>query len=571
MVGEDRGIGRWPRIAEEQGGRGRWRAWLALACFSASVSLGCDSDEPTPLPPGIDELVDPSSVIPDPQFGYEEESPLPRPNIVVVLVDDMGYSDIGAYGGEIETPNLDHLADEGLRLTDFHNAARCWTTRASLLTGLHHHQVGFAGDLQRVDEDPGEAPFEGHLTRDGATIAELLGAAGYRTYMSGKWHVGENPEHWPRKRGFDRFFGLISGGTSHFELLQDHPGGRQMALDDDPWVPGEDFYSTDAFTDYALQFLDQHVEDHPDSPFFLYLSYTAPHWPLHAPAEDIERYEGVYDVGWEAIREARFQRLLELGLVRPGTELPPFPDDVVPWSEVPDRASQVRKMQVHAAMVDRIDQNIGRVLAALDTYGVRDDTLVVFLSDNGASAEDASARGFNDENTPIGEPGSYVSLGKAWATVSNTPFRHHKGTMYAGGTATPFIMNWPPASYRRGDVVMDAVGHVIDLVPTLLQVAKAEYPRTSSGHVLEPLVGRTLAPLLWEGDGPGSRSLFWGHNGHKALRLGPWKLVKHKHDGWALYGLHDDPTEVHDLSETYPIFFDAMRDGWSYWAESLGL
>ncbi len=263
------------------------------------------------------------------------EPPRARPNIVVIMADDMGYADIGAYGGEIDTPNVDTLAREGIRFTQFYNTARCWPTRASLLTGLYPHQVGLGGAITPVGRPLGEpGAYQGYLSGSAPTVAELLRAAGYRTYMAGKWHLGERPEHWPRRRGFDRYFGLISGASSYFEIIRDQPRRRQMALDDEPWDPPDDgFYMTDAITDYAVRFIEDHASDRHDSPFFLYVPYTAPHWPLHALPEDIAKYEGRYDAGWDTLRAERYQRMKDLGLIGERHVLSPRPDSIPPFSD----------------------------------------------------------------------------------------------------------------------------------------------------------------------------------------------------------------------------------------------
>ncbi|MEM6703210.1 MAG: sulfatase-like hydrolase/transferase [Acidobacteriota bacterium] len=347
---------------------------------------------------------------PEPNDAVPFSAGAPRPNVVLILADDLGYSDIGSYGGEIRTPHLDLLAAQGLRFSQFYNAGRCCPTRAALLTGRYAHEAGVGRMVSPVGLEITAGAYQGFLAREVPTIAESLRTSGYGTYLSGKWHVGERSEHWPSRRGFDRTFSLISGASSYWEILREgNPMVRQMSRDGEPWEPTEDFYMTDAFTQAAVEQLQHHQRERPDAPFFLYLAYTAPHWPLHAPEEDIARYQGRYDGGWEALRRERWQRLQAMHLFP--AEMPQIerPASVPAWKDVEDKDRWSDLMEVYAAMVDRMDQGIGRVLDQLDAMRVAEDTLVIFLSDNGACAESIANRGLDDPSVALGGRGSYVA------------------------------------------------------------------------------------------------------------------------------------------------------------------
>ncbi len=364
-----------------------------------------------------------------------------RPNIVLIMADDMGFSDIGSYGGEISTPNLDALSANGLRFRQFYNAARCCPTRASLLTGLYAHQAG----VGHMVGDYGHPSYQGRLNDRCVTIAEVLKDAGYTTLMSGKWHVGENRPHWPVDRGFDEYFGLISGGSNYFKL----DGARQMATGNDPYTPPDDgsFYMTDAFSDNAVRFLEEHGAK-PD-PFFLYLPYTAPHWPLHAKPEDIERYVGKYGMGWEVLRQQRFARQQETGIRAETWTLSPRDPDVPAWDDAQDKALWERRMEVYAAMIDCMDQGIGRVVETIRNLGKLDNTLIMFLSDNGGCHEDADIEQgtprntWGDPNAMPGDAGSFDGYDRPWANASNTPFRMFKSWVHEGGISSPLVCHWP--------------------------------------------------------------------------------------------------------------------------------
>jgi arylsulfatase len=469
------------------------------------------------------------------------------PNIVLILADDLGYSDLGCYGSEIRTPNLDRLAGEGMRFARFYNGARCCPTRAALLTGLYAHQAG----VGHMVEDCGRPGYLGRLNDRCVTIAQVLRACGYRTYLSGKWHVGKEKPHRPVDRGFDRSLGLLTFDGHYWRL----PPGGLLLEDDRPWKPEkEPFYFTDVFTDAAVRFLDEH-RGRPE-PFFLYLAYTAPHWPLHAWPEDIARYRGAYDDGWDAVRERRHRRLRDLGLV--DGPLSPRHPDVPAWNDVPDKERESLKMAIYAAQVDRLDQGVGRVLARLPDPG---NTLVLFLSDNGASHE--SYPHLTKRDGPPGSAETFDFPGLPWANVSNAPFRHHKRLVHEGGIATPLIARWPGV-IRPGTLTREA-GHVIDLMATAVDVSGATYPAHAP-----PLEGTSLVPAF-RGGTLAPRTLFWEHEGNRAARQGRWKAVALHGRAWELYDLEADPAELRDLAAAEPERVRALGELYGDWARRAGV
>lgn len=472
-----------------------------------------------------------------------------RPNILVILTDDMGYSDLGCYGGEIATPNLDSLAQGGLRYTSMYNTSKCWTTRISLLTGLYH---------QRSERD----------FRNTALIGEVLRPAGYRTLWSGKHHADFNPY----ERGFDHFSGFLGGAINFW-----NPGGKNAregepepgwaadywwAFDDKkvkPYVPDKSFYATDTFTDWALEWLDE--ERPAEEPFFLYMAYNAPHWPLQAHPEDIAKYEGYYTDGYEAMRQARYARQIEMGLYDPKTA-PLSPPDHVDWDALTDqeRAEEALLMQIHAAMVDRVDQNVGRLIDKLKVMGEFENTLILFLVDNGASHEKRKPKPPNDE--PWGSVGSYESIGQSWANAANTPLRKWKVTSMEGGINTPMIAHWPQGiSAESGSICREAC-HLVDLMPTFMELAGdgAEYPSK-----LHPLDGISLLPTLTGKPLERQDPLYFEYRGWRAIRDGEWKLVRLNDTPWQLYNLESDRTETTDLAAQHPERVEQMAQAWDSW------
>ena len=492
-----------------------------------------------------------------------------RPNVIVILVDDMGFSDLGCYGGEIETPHLDALAAGGLRFTRFYNAARCCPTRAALLTGLYPHQAG----IGHMVADYGVPSYQGYLNDRCVTLAEALRPAGYATLMSGKWHVGSAPGQWPLDRGFDRYWGTPSGGGVYFkDTLQIRKevffveGAERIEVPDD-------LYVTDDFTDHAMAFIEEAATE-TKKPFFLYLAHIAPHWPLQAKPEDIAKYAGRYDAGWDEVRARRFARQKELGIVSAEPVLSPRDPQAKAWNEVSAEARRelAHRMEIYAAQIDSIDQNVGRLVAKLKALGQFGNTLILFLSDNGCSAEGGPG-GFSrgEKGAPIGTGLSYASGGLEWANVSDTPFRRFKTETHEGGIATPLIAHWPAGIEARGALV-DEPGHIIDLMPTLLEIAGATYPESHRGEAVQAMEGKSLVPLFGP-DPPAAepRPLFWEHEGNRAVHVGDWKLVAPHKREWELYDLSADPVEGNNLASTHPERARDLAAQWDAWAARVGV
>jgi arylsulfatase A-like enzyme len=488
------------------------------------------------------------------------ETANPRPNIIIIMADDMGFSDIGCYGSEISTPNIDKLAVNGIKLRSFYNAGRCCPTRASLLTGNYSHAVGMGGMVSFEDEKVEKGSYQGYLDPSVPTIAERLHAAGYNTYMTGKWHVGERPEHWPLKRGFDKYFGLISGASSYFEVLKEKRK-RFMVLNDQEYVlPTEGYYATDAFTNKAIEFINQ--ADKKANPFFLYLAYTAPHFPLHAYEEDIAKYEKFYLQGWDVTRENRFKKMQKLGLLDKRYALTTRPNNIPAWNSVQDKATWARKMAVYAAMIDRMDRNIGKLIKNLEDTKQLDNTFIVFLSDNGGCDENVDDRKLGLPTKRIGERGSYGTYDYQWANVSNTPFKLYKKFTHEGGIISPCIMHWP-AKIKPKKGYMDAPSHVIDLLPTSLDLAQA--PAATNIH------GQSLS-YLWTGKKANPRTLYWEHQGNEAIRTGNFKLVKEADEAdWALYDLETDPSENKNIAQQSEKKVAEMSIDFDVWAKKVGV
>ncbi len=502
-----------------------------------------------------------------------EEQTDKRPNIILILADDMGYSDLGCMGSEIKTPNLDRLAGNGLLMTQFYNTSRCCPTRASLLTGLYPHQAGMGSMVNGLPEVPS---YQGYLNEQCVTLGEALGEAGYTTLLSGKWHVGEEEEHWPDKRGFEKSFAFINGASSYYNLKPYRPGSepRQMALNGEPYYPGEDFYMTDAISDYAVKFIDEQKDS--TAPFFLYLAYTAPHWPLHALPEDIAKYRGQYQKGWAAVRQERYQALLERGIIDSTWALsPPYEENIPDWDTLSAEEKDLwdLRMATYAAMIDRMDQGIGKVIRVLEDQKKLDNTLIVFMSDNGGCHEEV----FNwnivyGQSGQTGTPNSFDAYGFPWANASNTPFRLFKSLTMEGGIATPLIAHFPKMieKGRKGD----QVGHVIDLMATCLELAETKYPEEYQGRKITPTPGKSLVPVFKGEQREGHPFLFWEHNGSQAIRRGDWKLVQTLWGGpedWALYNLAEDRTELHNLADARPELVKELQQQYESWADSLGV
>lgn len=513
-----------------------------------------------------------------------------RPNVLLILNDDMGYSDIGCFGGEIDTPNLDRLANDGLRLTQFYNTPRCSPSRASLLTGLYPHQTG----IGILTYPTGPEGYAGDLNGDCVTVAEVLKDHGYRTYMSGKWHISTNlvepTESWPMQRGFDEFYGTIIGAGSFYYPNTLTRGNENIDHEarDDP-----SYFYTDAISDQAATFIREHLEKHPATPFFQYVAYTAPHWPLHAHEEDIAKYKGRFDAGWDRLREERLKRMIDAGLVSPDWRLTDRDPTQPPWEDAEDKAWLLRCMEVYAAQVDRMDQGIGRIVDALVDTGQLDNTLIIFLSDNGACAEDIPenvrieelvnelmiARSHTRDGEEVvagnfphimpGPENTYQSYGTAWANLSNTPFRLYKHWTHEGGVSTPLICHWPDG-IRKGGGLRHTPGHIPDIMATIMDVTGAGYPRRHHGQDIPPMEGHSLASVFADDHLP-DRPMFWEHEGNAAVRFGRWKLVREYPGDWELYDMPVDRTEMHDLAAEYADVVADLAAQYDAWAARCGV
>lgn len=533
-------------------------------------------------------------------FTADGQRSVARPNIIVIMGDDMGYSDIGCYGGEINTPNLDALAATGLRMTQFYNTARCCPTRASLLTGVYPHQAGVGWMM----EDRGTPGYRGDLSTETPTIAEMLKPAGYATYMAGKWHVtpkvrpNQSTENWPRQRGFDRFYGTIHGAGSFFDPNSLTRENRLISPFADPEYQPETYYYTDAITDHATRYIDEHIHNQDGrvpGPFFLYVAYTAAHWPMHALPEDIAKYEGKYREGYGPIREARLKKMHELGLLDPKWKMTSQADD---WSKVDDVQWEERGMEVYAAMVDRMDQGIGKIVAKLKETGQFENTLILFLQDNGGCAEGMGRGGKNQQRAegptlpamsaealqldmiprqtrdgyPVlqgrgvlpGPADTYIGYGRGWANVSNTPFREYKHWVHEGGISTPLIAHWPAGISRHGELE-PTPSHLIDIAATCVDLGQGKRGGGFSVELAKPLEGVSLAPLF-RGEKIDREAIYWEHEGNRAVRQGKWKLVAKENQPWELYDMEADRTETHNLAVEMPDRVQQMQSDWDAWA-----
>lgn len=518
----------------------------------------------------------------------------PRPNVVLIVADDLGFSDIGCYGGEIPTPHIDRLARDGIRFSQFYNCAVCVPTRASLLTGLYPHQTGRALPAEPGWLDAGIAttrdgliPHEGHyraeaygrsepgvpggLSLDCPTLADILSQSSYRTLMSGKWHCGEAVDYWPVNRGFDRYFGLLEGAANYFNPKKDYLRPRTLMLDRDVYAfPATSFYMTDAISEYAVQFLDEYAGD--EKPFFLYLPYTAPHAPLQAWPEDIKKFQGQFADGWDVLRRRRYQRLIDEGIISETCALSPRDDAVNAWrlaTLLHQTEKLEHRMEVYAAQVASMDAGIGRVLERLDRHGVEKNTMVIFLSDNGAyGGELDSDLGELDSTLPPGGENSYESYGRGWANLGSTPFRLYKSWLHEGGIAAPLVIRWPDRVMPTKGI-RHTVSHVMDLFPTLLELAGATYPSRWHERATPSLEGRSLVSVLESDKATPPRTLFWENFGHRAVRRGDWKLVA-KHHRWELYNLKTDRSEMHDLAGAHPDKVRELAVQYDQWARRVG-
>jgi arylsulfatase len=517
--------------------------------------------------------------------AHDKQVELKKPNILLIMLDDMGYSDLGCYGGEIQTPNIDSLAATGVRFTQMHNCARCCPTRASLLTGQYPQLAGING-------------MGVNLAMNTATIAEVLKANGYHTGMTGKWHLSatkpvDDPVeqlrwmahqvdygpfsplgNYPCNRGFEEHWGVIWGVVNYFDPFS-------LVHNEEPIteVP-RDFYMTDFITQKSLDLLDEYSKD--DKPFFLYVAHTAPHWPLHALPEDIAKYRDRYQEGWEALRHERYERMLAMGLIDSTTYKLPENSSGRKWADCKEKDYEAACMAVHAAMVDHVDQGVGKLIAKLKEKGMYGNTLILVLSDNGASYERGYPPGFDrpgftrdstliEYNSP--DPGAETTwnyIGKAWASAVNTPFRFWKKESYEGGSATPFIVHWTNGLEGKENTINRGLAHVIDVLPTCLELAGASYPDSINGQKTIAPAGKSFLPLLWDGHSIHD-TLYWEHEGGRAIRIGDWKMSSLPGEPWELFHIPEDHTEMNNLSAENPLKVEEMNQAWERWARKAGI
>ena len=498
--------------------------------------------------------------------GEKVDPPAGKPNFLVILADDMGFSDAGCYGGEVATPNLDKLAAGGLRFTQFYSTGRCWPSRSCLLTGYYAQQI-------RMDPPRGRLPAWTRLA------PHYLKPAGYRSYHSGKWHVNGAPMPL-RDGGFDKSYYLRDQNRFFSPKVHWKDDQRLKAVS-----PEEGYYATTAIADHALECLTEHAAKHKDKPFFHYLAFTSPHFPLHALQKDIDRYRGKYAKGWDAVRKARFKRMSDMGIincalsglepdVKPGWNLkedqikkrigPGEVGRAIPWSELTDaqKTFQSTKMAIHAAMIDRMDREIGRVLDKLKSIGALENTVIVFLSDNGASAELMIRADGHDPTAAPGSWRSHLCLGPPWSTASNTPFRMHKSWVHEGGIASPLIVHWPAGLKARGKLRHNP-GHFVDILPTVLELAGVKRSANWKGKPTPPLAGRSIVSAFTRDNSADHDFLYFNHSGNRAIRVGYWKLVSAGRKGpWELYDLRTDRCEMKNLAAKYPEKVSELSKVW---------
>lgn len=494
-----------------------------------------------------------------------------KPNIIVILADDMGFSDLGCYGSEIKTPNIDAMAAAGLRYKQFYNAARCCPTRASLLTGLYPHQAGLGWMTAAGTNAPA---YEGNLNNKCVTIAEVLKTSNYNTYMTGKWHVtnerkidGGIKDNWPKQRGFDKFFGILAGGGNYYTT--------PVYSDNTRYNPPDNFYLTDAISDTSVQYIQDHFAQNNEKPFFMYVAYTAPHWPLHAPKNVVDEYLNTYTSGWDSLRQQRFTKQKTIGLFDNNTPLTARDKNVPAWNTLTDAEKEDIKMRmaVYAAQIDMMDKGIGKILQTLKQQNQLENTLIFFLSDNGACAEFVSS---GKSKTPDGSKESFESYRIHWANVSSTPFKEYKHYTYEGGIATPLIVHWPKgmAAPMQNSFIAE-YGHITDIMATCIDVAGATYPSVFNNKKIHALQGKSLLPHFAGGTRQRG-AVYWEHEGNIAVRNGKWKLVNKTEEGKAfnnqfqLYDMDADPVEMNDLSKQHPQQVAAMYNSWQQWAAQVG-
>lgn len=497
-----------------------------------------------------------------------------RPNIILILADDMGYSDIGCYGGEIDTPNINKLASNGIRYKQFYNAARCCPTRAALMTGVYPHQAGMGW---MAAADLGTPEYQGNLNNTSVTIAEVLNSVGYKTYMTGKWHLtndrktrGGVKDNWPMQRGFDNYFGIIPGGANYFTPMV-YSGNKKYHAPDD-------FYLTNAISDTSVAYIKKHYNSEEKvNPMFMYVAYTSPHWPLHALQKDIDKYRETYKIGWDSLRKQRFERQKILGLFSENTFMNPRDEEIPAWKDIPEskREEMAMRMAIYAAQVDIMDQGIGRIIGELKRNNALDNTLIFFLSDNGACAEFISS---GKSKKVDGTADTFESYRINWANASSTPFKEYKHYTYEGGIATPMIVHWPAGIKENlNGGFANSYGEIMDIMATCIEVAQANYPDKFNGYKITPLQGKSLLGNF-RGKDIERGKIFWEHEANIAMRDGKWKMVaktepdeKFSKSTLKLYDLENDPTEMTDLSSEYPEKLEEMYNEWRSWGKEINI
>lgn len=500
-----------------------------------------------------------------------------RPNIILILADDMGYSDIGPFGSEIDTPNLNRLAKNGMTMSQYYNNPRCCPSRASIMTGLYPHQAGMGMMTADYERYPFPA-YAGNLSKQTVTIPEALKTAGYNTAMTGKWHLTqekdkEDKSNWPVQRGFDRFWGMTAGAAVYF-----NPTSLISQNTPLPEPDKDKFYYTDEIASHAAGFIDD-MSKQKDKPFFLYCAFNAPHWPIQAPEATIRKYEKRYAEGWDSIREERHKRQIASGLIDPKWPMTKRDARVPPWEKASYKDWEMRRYAVYAAMVDHVDQGVGRIVRKLEEKGILDNTLIIFMADNGGNSEEMGQmkpmpgrpkvyQG-NDPKVMPGPWTTYQSIGIPWGNVCNTPFRLYKHYAHEGGISSPFVAHWPKGIRPQSKADTRNIGHETDLMPTFLELAGAKYPEKVAAGPIPPMVGQSLAPVF-QGQLRAREPIFWEHEGNKAVRAGRWKLVSRFPEGWELYNMEEDRTETTDVAKQNAPRVQRMTQMYDNWAKMVG-
>lgn len=495
-----------------------------------------------------------------------------RPNILLILVDDMGYSDISCFGGEIDTPNLNNLAANGLRYTQFYNGARSCPSRAALMTGLHPHMTGIGW---MTDRNLGYQGYTGELSKNCVTIAEVLKSAGYSTYMAGKWHLTStaniyqngNKTNWPRQRGYDHFFGTIDGAGSYWD-----PYSLKLENDSISSKNYKNFFYTDKIAEYTIKFINDHITKKNKNPFFSYVAFTSPHWPLHARPKTIEKYMERYKNGWDILRKERYERMIKMGLISSEWPLTIRDREAPAWDSLneTEKKEMAKRMAIYAAMVDEMDQAVGKIILSLKKNKQLDNTLILFLSDNGACAEKISQKDKSYE--ALGTASSFESYRLPWANASNTPFRLFKHWVHEGGISTPLVIHWPEGIKSKGEFRRQPY-YLIDIMATCVDIGKAIYPQYYNGNTIPKMEGISLKKTF-DNSPEEERFMFWEHEANCAARKGKWKIVSRANykypfmNKWELYNMEEDRTETHNIADEYPEIVTELSEAWVHWAES---